>query len=70
MGDTGFYGLLTTILLGALLGMAGHVDWASVPPVGVMLFLALALVGLGFALLAISWAADWSLARPLAHPIC
>ena len=70
MTDTGFYGLLTAILLGFVAAMAGHVQWASVPPVGWMLFLGLALVGLGFALLAISWAADSSLARPLAHPIC
>lgn len=70
MSDTGFFGFLAALLFGALLAFAPRVDWSAVPPVGVMLFLAVALALVAVALVALRWAADRSLARPLAHPIC
>lgn len=70
MSENGFYGFLTALLVGAVLGLARHVDWPTIPPVGVTALLFVALAAIGAGLVAIHWAAERELSLPVAHPIC
>jgi hypothetical protein len=70
MSDTGFFGFLTAILTGGLAALAGRVDWPTIPPVGWMLLVGVAVAGVAVLLVAVGWAADAELAQPAAQPIC